>query len=397
MLNIPTLLKNYDLKKITIGSLGGHSALDICRGAKQEGLKTVVVAKKGREKTYNQYYKTSQNQTGSVDECLIVDKFSDILLPEIQKKLQKLNTLFVHSRYFWVYFNDYAKVENEFQVPILGTRAMLKMEERDIKPNQYDLLKEANIRLPKIFAIPAITWQENCQKIFHNDLPLEDCQERQMDRLTLTKVNNASRAYERENFIASSWGEWSDIAAKKIMAGAITLSALQNAVVEEFVLGAQVNFNFFYSPLTNSLELMGTDTRRQTNLDGLLRLPANEQLKLPSAFRPHHIETGHVAVTVKESLVEKAYQAGEKFVKICQKYHPQGIIGPFALQGAIETDGQKEELVVFDVSLRIPGSPGSAYTPYAHYLFGENISMGQRLAREVKKAIKEKTLEKIVS
>ncbi|RTZ82350.1 MAG: 5-formaminoimidazole-4-carboxamide-1-(beta)-D-ribofuranosyl 5'-monophosphate synthetase, partial [SAR324 cluster bacterium] len=34
---------------------------------------------------------------------------------------------------------------------------------------------------------------------------------------------------------------------------------------------------FFYSTLTGELELMGTDTRRQTNLDGFLRLPYEEQ------------------------------------------------------------------------------------------------------------------------
>ena len=45
------------------------------------------------------------------------------------------------------------------------------------------------------------------------------------------------------------------------------------ATIEEFILGALVNFNFFYSPLHRRLELVGTDARRQTNAAGLATLP----------------------------------------------------------------------------------------------------------------------------
>ena len=44
-------------KKIHIGVLGSHSALEIASGAKQEGFKTVVVCQNGREKTYARYYR----------------------------------------------------------------------------------------------------------------------------------------------------------------------------------------------------------------------------------------------------------------------------------------------------------------------------------------------------
>ena len=83
------LLESYDKTKLTIASLGGHSALEVCLGAKKQGLKTCVVAKKGREKTYQQYLKTDENtSTGCVDEVIVVDEFSDILKPEIQQKIK---------------------------------------------------------------------------------------------------------------------------------------------------------------------------------------------------------------------------------------------------------------------------------------------------------------------
>ena len=41
-----------------------------------------------------------------------------------------MNTVFVHSRYFWVYC-DIGKIENEFRVPIFGTRGLVRKEERN--------------------------------------------------------------------------------------------------------------------------------------------------------------------------------------------------------------------------------------------------------------------------
>ncbi len=345
-------------------------ALDVSAGAKAQGLKTLVIARGDRSRAYSRYLKTdSKQKTGCVDEVIQVSDFQDLLREDIQKTLRARNALLVHSRYFWTYF-DFHDVEEALRVPILGSRELLRLEERDQHPNQYDVLKEAGIRTPRLFKKP------------------ED-----IDRLTLTKVQNAKRTYERENFFARTAKEWREAAKTKLRNGAVTEDNLKAAVIEEFILGALVNFNFFYSPLQERLELMGTDMRRQTTLDGWLRLPAREQLKLQGEAL--HIEAGHVAVTVKESLLEKAYEAGEKFIVACKQYHPRGIIGPFALQGAIDTDGKKEELVVFDVSFRTPGSPGIAATPYSAYLFRRPVSMGERVAMEVKEAARRGRLVEI--
>jgi len=39
---IQELVNSYDKEKITIGVLGGHSALDVCRGAKKLGFRTIA-------------------------------------------------------------------------------------------------------------------------------------------------------------------------------------------------------------------------------------------------------------------------------------------------------------------------------------------------------------------
>ncbi|MBU2259857.1 DUF1297 domain-containing protein [Patescibacteria group bacterium] len=384
------LLKGYDLKDITVGVLGGHSALDVCHGAKQVGFKTVCVARKGREKTYTKYFKTRTSNSGRqasdveklgcIDEVIVTESFQNILDKKIQEQLRSLNTIFIHNRYFWVYFDDFTKVENEFNVPIFGSRHLLRFEERDQNFTQYDLLHMAGIRTPKIF--------KNSEEI---------------DRPVLVKANEAQRGYERAFFICNSPESWEEEGSKLEKIGRVS-SNWREATIEEFIVGAHVNFNFFYSPLTEELELMGTDMRRQTNLDGFLRMLAPQQEHaLEFGIDPKMIETGHVACTVKESLLEKAFDLGEKFVEATKSLTAdvdpsrKGIIGPFALQGAVVAEEGKEDIVIFDVSLRIPGSPGTRSTPYSGYLYGESMSVGERIGVELKSAIEEDRVAEVVT
>ena len=370
--NIQNLVNSYDKKNITIGVLGGHSALDVCHGAKKYGFKTIAVCQKGREKTYTKYYKT-RNGKGCIDETIVLDKFSDITKSEIQEQLREKNTIFIHNRYFWVYF-DFKNIENNFLVPIFGTRGMLKLEERDVPKNQYYLLEKAGIRFPKIYKTA-----------------------KDIDRLVIVKVSEAIRGYERAFFYSTSFEDYKKKSEELITKKLITQDGLDKAVIEEYVIGAQINFNYFYSIIDDELEIMGTDTRRQTNLDGLIRLPANEQLEVLKYLKPKIIETGHIAATTKESIIEKIFELGEKFVKTTKKEYPPGIIGPFALQGAIAAEKGKEEMVVFDVSMRIPGSPLTLFTPHSGYLYGESISYGERIALEIKKAVDTNRIKDIVT
>jgi len=366
---INKILEGYG-SDVTIGTLGGHSALDICRGAKLQGFRNVVVCQKGREKTYSKYYR-SRDDKGIVDEIILIDKFSDIIKKDVQEKLRELNTVFVHNRYFWVYCN-FKDIEDKFMVPIIGTRDMVKLEERDVPKNQYFLLQKAGIRIPKIYKDP-----------------------KKIDRPVIVKVAEAKRGYERAFFFADSYKTYISKSEALLAKKEITKEALKKAVIEEYALGAQVNFNFFYSVIDDELELMGTDTRRQTNLDGFLRLPATDQIEALKVVKPKLIETGHYAVTIKESLIEKVFEIGEKFVAATKRLHKPGIIGAFALQGAVVADDGKEDFVIFDVSMRIPGSPGTAFTPYSAYLYQQPISYGERIAMEVKKALEEDRLKDI--
>lgn len=366
-LNIKNINKNY-----TIVVLGSHSALDVCRGAKDEGFKTLVIVEKGRDQTYAKYFKT-RDSLGCVDNALYVDKFKDILKPNILKKLKAKNSIFIPHRSFEVYLNNYDAIEKDFKIPIFGNKFLLRTEERTEKVNQYDILKKAGIKFPIIFKNP-----------------------KEIDRLVIIKVPEKQRGFERAFFLADSKKSFETESKKLIKQNKITKNVLDKSTIEEFILGVQVNFNFFYSKVNNRLELVGTDTRRQTNLEGYLKLPAENQDQIKNINLKFE-EAGHIAVTALESMLESAFDMGEKFVVAAKEMFPPGVIGPFSLQSAITPGPPKKEIYVFDVSPRMPGSPGISATPYSNYLWGQSLSMGRRVAIEIKEAINKNKLKTITT
>jgi len=360
------------MKNYTIAVLGSHSALDVCRGAKDLGFKTLVICKKGREKTYKDYY-ASNGEMGCVDEVIVLDDFKEILSEKIQKELLKRNSIFIPHRSFEVYINDYNAIENKFKVPMFGNKFLLRFEERDEKPNQYDLLAKAGIKTPKTFKNP-----------------------KDIDRLVIVKVLEKERGFERAFFFAESYGEYEIGVKHGLGVGKFTEQQIESAVIEEFIVGVQANFNFFYSPMNKRLELIGTDTRRQTNIEGLTKLPSIYEEEVMKKIGVKYEEAGHIAVTVLESLLEDAFDMGEKFVEACEKLRVP-VIGPFGLQTVITAGPPKKEIIVFDVSPRMPGSPGIFSTPYSGYLYGQNISMGKRVVMEIKEAIEKNQLGKVLT
>jgi len=356
------VLARYDLAKLTLACIGSHSALDVCLGAKRAGLQTIVVTAKGREKTYSRYYRTRPDGTACVDDTIDLAAFADVLRDDVQADLIGRNAIFVPNRSFEVYARQrysYDQIETMMRVPVFGSRYLLRAEERDEPDNQYRLLEAAGIRYPR--------------RLRSSD---------EIAGLTLVKAPHAKVSFERAFFVAASLEQYRRRSETLLRAGVITEEGLARAVLEEYVLGPSVNLNFFYSPILGELELLGTDTRRQTNIDGARALLAIEQASLGGAFTPSMEEAGHIAATVIESMLEQAFDMGERFIAAARAARAPGIIGPFALQCIIAA-GPPKSFVVYDVSLRIPGSPGTKYTPYSAYRWGHEISVGERIAREV--------------
>ena len=121
------------LMKHTISTLGSHSALDVSEGAKKEGYDTLVIAQKGREKTYLNY-KTRKRKTdgknteiGVIDELLLLENFKDITKKQNIEFMKKRNAVFVPNRSFAVYVG-YDAIENEFNIPVFGNKYLLPLD-----------------------------------------------------------------------------------------------------------------------------------------------------------------------------------------------------------------------------------------------------------------------------
>ncbi|MFQ5573160.1 MAG: DUF1297 domain-containing protein [Nitrosopumilaceae archaeon] len=363
------MIKRSEIKKIVneysdvrIGVLGSHSALEVMDGAKDEEMQTVVLCQKGRETPYKRFGRVA-------DEIVVLKKFKDMISPKVQKNLRDTNTIIVPHRSLTAYLG-YKPIENSFKVPIFGNRALFQAEERTHKKNQYYLLEKARIKHPRLFKNP-----------------------KNITKPAIVKVQEKKRKLERAFFTVSSYNDYKKMAEQKIKQGIVSKKDLENSSIEELSIGTYMNFNYFYTPISDYVDFIGIERRLQSNLYDFNSLPAKQQLDLNIDLQ--NIEVGHTPASIRESLLEKVISMGDKFVNAVKREYPPGIIGPFSLQSVITKD---LELIVYDVSLRVPGNPIVATTsPYTKYQYGQTFGVGRRIAMEIKKAQQEDRLDEIVT
>jgi len=366
----------------TVATVGSHSAIDIADGAATEGLATLVLAQAGREATYARYFRTVRGpdgvrRRGCVDEVWTYPKFAGLAAPAEQERLRERGAILVPNRAFSSYV-PLDVIEEEFRVPIFGSRSMLRIEERTERENYYTLLESAGVPTPHRLAGPEA-----------------------IEGLAIVKLPHASRRLERGFFTVASPEEYREKSARLIARGTILASDLAAARIEEYVLGPVFNFNFFFSPLApraDGLELLGVDERRESDLDGLVRLPAAQQLALPETARiPEYTVVGHGTLTVRESILEEVFGLAERFVDASRGRYPPGILGPFCLQTCLDHNGHPR---VFDVAARIGGGTNvhlGVGHPYGNALWRSPMSSGRRVALELKRAATDGRLAEVVT
>ncbi len=345
-----------------VAALASHSALDVFDGAKDEGFETIALCKKGRERPYKEF-------KAVVDKCVILNDFKEIYSEEVQKTLIESDAVVVPNRSMAVYLG-YDNLER-MRTKFFGNKFMLRWEERLGEKNYYKLLDEAKIRRPRIYTPDNI------------------------DSPVIVKLPEAKRRVERGFFFAKDKDDFDNKLHQLLKSRVIDEESLKDMVIEEFVLGAYFNVNYFHSVLFDRTELISVDRRIQSDWDSFYRLPADIQLELNRT--PRLIEVGHEPATIRESLLEKVFEIGYSFVDATRKLQPPGIIGPFTLQLTVTPD---LELVVFDVAPRIGGGT-NAYmgigSQYSKLYFGKPISLGRRIAIEIKTAINNNELDKITT
>ncbi len=352
------VLAGYNLSKISIATIGSHSALQIFKGAREEGFKTVCIVQEGRDKLYKRYR--------LADEFIYVDDPADILGNEIQDRLRAANAIVIPHGSFNAYI-DQKEMEEKFLVPILGNRTLLKWEtSRDL---QHKWLKDAGLRVPKIY--------KNISYI---------------DGLVFVKFPGARGG--KGYFIVDSPEAYDSKMQDMIRKGLVTEDVAAHPYIQEYIIGVSVYPHYFTSPLTDEIELIGIDKRYESSVDGIDRIPVPEQLA--QKINPSFTIVGNFPMVVRESLLDDIFEMGEKIVAHSKKIAPPGAIGPFCLE-TICTENLS--LVAFEISARIVAGCNVhiGLSPYTYLRYDEPMYMGKRIAREIKEAVKKKALDKIVT
>ncbi len=348
------ILKGYDKNRLSIATLGSHSALNILRGAKDEGFKTICLCREREKIIYESF--------GIADELIEIEDYGELLKKSMQDELVDKNAIIIpHGS-----FNAYIGNLNDLYVPVFGNRKLMLWE--TIREKQREWLLKAGLKLPRTFERP------------------ED-----IDRLVIVKYPGARGGM--GYFLASSPEDFYRKAEKMIEEGLISREDVKKAHIQEYIVGANVYFTFFYSPVFGRVELIAADRRYESSVDGIGRIPAREQIE--AEINPTYTVIGNFPVVLRESLLAKAFKAAGSVVEVSKEIAYPGMVGPFCLETVFD---ENAEMFVFEISARIVAGSnvGVPYSIYSYVLFGEPMYAGRRIAREIRLAAEKDMLEELV-
>uniref|UniRef100_A0A7J3QEI1 5-formaminoimidazole-4-carboxamide-1-(beta)-D-ribofuranosyl 5'-monophosphate synthetase n=1 Tax=Ignisphaera aggregans TaxID=334771 RepID=A0A7J3QEI1_9CREN len=355
-MDIRAIIENYEFDKISIATLASHSSLQIFHGAKLEGFRTIAIITKEREWFYKQF-------SHLIDKFIVVENWKDICKADVVKEIRAYNGIMIpHGSYI-----EYVGIEcaETLEVPIFGLRTLFRVEF-----NQWmkmELLRRAGIPLPKIYKI--------------ND---------DINELVIVKLSGAKGG--KGYFIARSKEEIVKSINYMIQRGII--KNLDEVMIQEYLIGVTAYYHYFYSPLFNRIEILGADIRYESDIDGIKRIPPKAILEID--LDPTFTVVGNIPLVLRESLLLKVLEYGIKFVEETRKTLPPGIIGPFCLESIIDRD---MNIKVFEFSGRIVAGTNLYIwgSPYSYLYWNEPMSVGRRIAREIKLALNSSTIEKILT
>jgi 5-formaminoimidazole-4-carboxamide-1-(beta)-D-ribofuranosyl 5'-monophosphate synthetase len=336
-----------NIKDYKIATLASHTALQILKGAKDEGFETIAICQKGKKQPYESYK--------VADKIIELDKFEDYF--EIEQQLIDENAIVIpHGS-----FVSYLGFENVKKIKAMhyGNRNIIEWEsDRDM---ERKWLLDAGLNMPKIFKNP------------------ED-----IDRPVIIKFHGAGGG--KGYFIANNPDEF-----HKRLEG--HPDAEKGYAIQEYIVGVPIYTHYFQSPVTGELEIMSFDKRYESNADSVGRIAAKDQIDV--GIQTTYTITGNLPLVVRESLLPKIFEMGEGVVEASKKIVDGGLWGPFCLEAIVDPN---LDFFVFEISARIVAgtNPFTNGSPYSWLRYNEPMSTGRRLARDIKEAIEKDKLEEVL-
>lgn len=332
-----------------IATLGSHSALQILKGARDEGMRNLVICKKGSDRPYRSF--------GVADDILFIDDWSD-WNEELEEELKRRHAILIPHGSFVAYLGP-ERVQ-KISVMHYGTKGILQWESDRRLERQW--LEKSGLLLPQVFAKP------------------ED-----IDRPVIVKFHGAGGGF--GYFVANSPEQFYEVKNRKYPED-------NDYVIQEYVVGVPLYIHYFYSPLTGELEIMSMDKRYESNADSIGRIRAADQLAA-NIYTSYTI-VGNIPVVVRESLLPQFFEMGDRVVEESKNLGiGKGLYGPFSLEMIVT---RKLKVYVFEISARIVAgtNPYIEGSPYTALKYDEPMSTGRRIARDIKHAIVDGRLEEIL-
>lgn len=327
-----------------IATLGSHTALQILKGAKDEGFETMVLCTSGMAPIYRNFR--------VADEIIELGSLRDFFLHE-DELVRKKAILIPHASL--ISYLDLGRIEN-LRVPYFGNKAMLRWEADRLL--QRKLLQTAGLKLPLIFDSPD-----------------------KIDRPVIVKFYGARGG--KGYFVVKSEEEFRE-KMRSVGHG-------EQYIIQEYIVGVPLYAHYFYSRIRGELEIMGFDKRYESNVDSIGRIAAKDQMHLD--LETSYNIVGNTPVVVRESLLPKIYEMGMAVLEATKEIG--GMFGPFCLEMIITP---QLDFYVFEISGRIVAgtNPYIAHSPYTYVRHGESMSTGRRIAREIKEAIAQGRLQDVL-
>jgi 5-formaminoimidazole-4-carboxamide-1-(beta)-D-ribofuranosyl 5'-monophosphate synthetase len=332
-------------KEYKIATLGSHSALQIMKGARDEGFGTILICEKGKSRPYESFR--------VADRIIEIDSFRDVTSLEAELKAENV-VIIPHGSLFNAVSLE--QLEN-FGVHYFGNKRILPWEESRTKQREW--LKASGLTLPKIYEKGADINGPAIIKFFGA---------------------GGGKGY----FLANN---------PKDFERKIAPHADRKYLIQEYVVGAPLYIHYFYSPLTDELEVMSMDKRYETNVDSIGRITAKDQLDLN--LESSYNIMGNLPLVVRESLLHIIFEMGENVIKASKELEPGGLVGPFCLETIVTPELQ---FFVFEISARIVAgtNPYVSGSPYTDLRYDVPMSTGRRIALEIKTAIEQDKLDEVL-
>jgi 5-formaminoimidazole-4-carboxamide-1-(beta)-D-ribofuranosyl 5'-monophosphate synthetase len=348
----------YDRNDITIATIGSHSALQILKGAKELRFNTLAICEEGKHIVYERF--------SVADEIIRVEDYKEILEDDFIENLQSKNSIIVPHGSFIAYLGVDA-IENMLSVPLFGNRKILRWESDRKLERKW--LEKANIKMPKETKDP-----------------------RDISCLSLVKFPGAKGG--RGYFLVQNYDDFVRKSKEMLEKRRITKEDLKDVTIQEYIMGANMYISYFYSPLNDTVELFGIDRRWEANIDGLTRIPAIDQSNI--YIEPSYVVVGNIPLVARESLLKRVFEMGDNIVASARELAPPGMLGPFCLETMVT---HRLEFIAFEISARIVAgtNPFMGGSPYSYIQYGSNMSMGKRIALELRNALKEKKEDLLIT